>query len=199
LVSLRDAIDEAGVELLTILIDDGDITHPEHGERDVAWIAEWLQIGEDLGAKRARVIAGKQAGGTELLAVSAERLRGLAQGSILRVETENWFPLLENAKSVNTVLDRTGDSVGLCADFGNWPRSLRYDELPHIFHRAETCHAKFDFVDATQLDKEDADRLMDISIQSGFKGNYVIVNGGIGEFEWDAIDIQKGQILASLG
>ena len=59
---LRSALDSAGVELFTILIDDGDITHPEHSARDLAWISGWIETAGQLGARCARVIAGKTTG-----------------------------------------------------------------------------------------------------------------------------------------
>src|SRR5690606_13636844 len=55
----RAALDEAGVELFSLLIDDGDITHPEHQTRDLNWICGWLDTAAALGARCARVIAGK--------------------------------------------------------------------------------------------------------------------------------------------
>src|SRR3712207_5645598 len=36
LSELRSALDDAGVELFSLLVDDGDLTHPEHAQRDLA-------------------------------------------------------------------------------------------------------------------------------------------------------------------
>src|SRR5690554_4870139 len=55
---LRDQLKIADVTLQTLLIDAGDISHPEHGERDQAWIASWIEIANELGAQNARIIAG---------------------------------------------------------------------------------------------------------------------------------------------
>src|SRR5579862_3166574 len=43
LSELRAALKEAGVRLLSVLVENGDITHPDHGERDVKWIAGWIE------------------------------------------------------------------------------------------------------------------------------------------------------------
>src|SRR5687768_1395848 len=59
LEQLRAALDAAGVELWSLLIDGGDITHPENGARDVEWTKGWIDIAADLGSRHARVIAGK--------------------------------------------------------------------------------------------------------------------------------------------
>ncbi|RYE57433.1 MAG: sugar phosphate isomerase/epimerase, partial [Hyphomicrobiales bacterium] len=57
---LRDQLQRAEVTLQTLLIDAGDITHPDTGARDEAWIGGWLDVANELGAKNARIIAGKQ-------------------------------------------------------------------------------------------------------------------------------------------
>ena len=56
---LRAALADADVELFSLLIDDGDITHPSEAERDIAWIEKWIDIAGELGARCARVIGGK--------------------------------------------------------------------------------------------------------------------------------------------
>src|SRR5690349_17766375 len=55
LSEIRAALSDAGVELETLLIDDGDITHPSEGKRDIDWISRWIGAAAALGAKRARV------------------------------------------------------------------------------------------------------------------------------------------------
>jgi len=46
-----EAREAAGVELWNLLIDDGDIIHPEHAERDCDWVVEWADTAAELGAK----------------------------------------------------------------------------------------------------------------------------------------------------
>ena len=50
----------AGVKLHSVLIDAGDITHPEaaHREADLNWIKSWISVAGRCGAKNVRVIAG---------------------------------------------------------------------------------------------------------------------------------------------
>ncbi len=59
LTELRTTLEQAHVELFSLLVDAGDITHPTHGPRDLAWITSWIAIAGQLGAKCVRVIAGK--------------------------------------------------------------------------------------------------------------------------------------------
>src|SRR5689334_5001305 len=42
LAELRAALDSAGVQLFSLLIDDGDIAHPTDSQRDLEWIAGWI-------------------------------------------------------------------------------------------------------------------------------------------------------------
>jgi hypothetical protein len=196
---LRAAIEDAGVRLHALLIDDGDLTHPEHGDRDEAWIAGWIEVAQQLGAERTRVIAGRQPFGPETMRTAVARLDRLADraGSV-RLETENWHELLATPDAVDAVLDALEGRVGLCADWGNWPRPMKYEGLRRIFPRAETCHAKLEFMTPESLDEEDAAACLDIARNAGFAGTYVLVNGGVGGSEWDAVDLQRDVIRQAL-
>src|SRR5690606_20223100 len=57
---LRDQLEGAAVRLQTLLIDAGDMTDPVHGARDTRWIGAWLDVAHELGAGRARTVAGQQ-------------------------------------------------------------------------------------------------------------------------------------------
>lgn len=195
----RNALLDAGVSLHALLIDDGDITHPEHGERDFDWIRLWLDVAQELGATRARVIAGRQHWSEETFAAARDRLAALANHAAnLRLEIENWHELLGDPESVHTLLDSLGDRVGLCADWGNWPRPMKYTSLPKILSRAETVHAKLEFLGPEFLDQEDAAAMISMTRAAGFLGTYVLVNGGSGANEWDALEIQRDAILSGV-
>jgi len=198
LQELRASLSEANVRLLALLVDDGDVSHPEHAQRDAAWIAGWLETGEALGAERARVIAGKQSASEETLDRAAGHLARLAEGATgLRLETENWYDLLATPDAVHGLLDRLDGKLGLCADWGNWPRPRKYADLPLILPRAETCHAKLDFASPEVLDQEDAAACIEAARAANFTGPLVIVNGGMGDSEWDALEMQR-EAYASL-
>lgn len=193
---LRAAIEDAGVRLLALLIDDGDMTHPDHGERDAEWIAGWLEVAQALGAERARIIAGRQPFNAETMATAVARIDTLAdQAGPVRLETENWFELMSSPEAVHAVLDALEGRLGLCADFGNWPRPMKYEGLRRIFTRAETCHAKLEFLTPESLDEEDAALCLGIARSAAFAGPYVLVNGGPGSSEWEALEIQREAIL----
>jgi hypothetical protein len=196
LAELKQALSASQISLHAVLIDDGDPSDPVNAARDMAWISGWTDTAEELGAAHVRIIAGKQETSPEGIQRAAANLKTLASGRSLRVETENWFPLLASPAAVMEFLDRCEGTVGLCADWGNWSRPRKYDDLPLILPRAETCHAKLEFTAADQLDEEDAAACIGMTRSSGFAGTYVLVNGGMGDSEWAALDIQREAILA---
>jgi sugar phosphate isomerase/epimerase len=193
LEELRGALEAAGVRLLSLLIDDGDLTHAEHGTRDREWIGGWIDTAAALGAERARVIAGKAAYSPEAMARSVDALRelaarGKAQG--VRVTTENWFALLSCPKHVHELLDRLEGAVGLNGDFGNWGGPTKYDDLEAIFSRAETSHAKAHFSAPGKIDRDDYVACLELTRRAGFTGPYTLVYDGPGRDEWHGLAIE---------
>ena len=137
---VRAALADAGVGLETLLIDDGDIAHPGDRRRDIDWIGRWIDAAAALGAKRARVIGGKQKPSRQALDNAVDGLAELARrgkDAGVRVITENWLDLLAGPAEVAEVLDRLDGEVGLLADFGNWKGPRKYADLAAIFGRAE--------------------------------------------------------------
>ena len=146
---VRGALDAANVELFSLLIDNGDITHPDYADRDLAWIGEWIDTAGMLGASCARAIAGKAAPSVEALEMSRsglERLAERAEANGVRLMTENWFSILSTPENVLTLLDRLEGEVGFCLDFGNWVGETKYADLEAIASRADSCHTKAHFL-----------------------------------------------------
>ena len=88
---------ESGVELWSVLVDDGDITHPETGQGSTDFAREWLDVAGLLGARCARIIAGKQAPTPETLALSRDRLQALAVDGYLRGVSHSYRKLVRLA------------------------------------------------------------------------------------------------------
>ncbi len=197
---VRAALSGAGVTLSTLLIDNGDITHPSEHERDRAWIGNWIDAAATLGAKAARVIAGKQKPTPETLAASVEGLRALGKRGAeqdVRVTTENWLALLASPKEVHHVLDQLDDAVGFMADFGNWKTTgpERYENLASIFARSEDTHAKAWFPEDA-IDGEDFGRCLDAARAAGYSGPYTLIYEDKGDDEWHAVEIERNFVLA---
>lgn len=200
LAELRAELDEAGVELFSILIDSGDITHPNPAarEEDLRWIRGWLEIAGRCGAGHARVIAGKadiEPGSGSLpdhpaIRLSAENLRDLAHFGHhhgVQIITENFQPLAKRPEQLLAILALCQGEVGLCADFGNFHGPSKYDDLAAILPQADSVHAKAHYAQANEMDRNDFVHCLELSRQAGFNGPYSLIFDGPGS-EWDSLD-----------
>jgi sugar phosphate isomerase/epimerase len=187
LAELHAALQAAQVELFSLLIDDGDIVHTTHAERDLAWIRRWIEIAETLGAKHMRVIAGKSAPTQDSLTKSAQELKRLAilvEEAGMRLMTENWFGVLSTPAAVHALFEQLEDQVGLCLDFGNWNGPGKYRDLREIATYAESCHAKAHFSGPDELDVADYTQCLEITAAAHFAGPYTLIYSGPDDDEW---------------
>lgn len=194
---VRTALADAEVQLETLLIDDGDITHPNDRQRDVDWIGRWIGAAAALGAKRARVVAGKQQPTAETLDLAVKGLGALARRGKdegVRIITENWHDLLKGPREVIEVLDRLNGDVGLLADFGNWKGPQKYADLAAIFERAEDTHAKAHFPKVGQMDAEDFGRCLGIAAEAGYAGPFTLIYEGPDADEWEAVAMERDYV-----
>jgi sugar phosphate isomerase/epimerase len=184
---LRSALEDAGIELFSLLVDAGDITEAVHGAGDEAWIGEWIPVAAALGAQRMRVIAGKTAPDKDVLARSAAGLRRLAASAAdegVRLMTENWLQTTSRADAVVTLMEALEGQVGLCADFGNWRGPDKYEQLAAILPYAESCHAKCQFGADGSMDTQDYTRSLELADAAGFSGPYTLIYDGPDADEW---------------
>lgn len=198
---LRGAIKDAGVELLSVLIEDGDITHPDHAVRDLQWMEGWIETASLLGAERARVIAGKAPYSPDALARSRTGLQQLAKAGKdrgVRVTTENWFDTLCCPDAVHALMDGLEGQIGLNLDFGNWSGPTKYDDLRCIAQYAESCHAKCDFPAPYQPDDEDFTRCLDVTRETHFSGAYTLIYASSGDDEWRGLAVERDMVLPYL-
>ena len=187
LTSVRDALQKHGITLDALLIDDGDLTAPDI-ERQLSWYDAWLEVAEVLGARRARICAGRSEPTPALLKTSALHLANMAsKHPTVRIVTENWMEMMPDSAAVETVLNTTGDDVGLLIDLGNWSAPEKYDELAKIAPRAETCHAKCAFTEDGP-NEEDFRKSLGILKDAGFTGPLALIYDGPDDDEWTALD-----------
>jgi sugar phosphate isomerase/epimerase len=197
LAELRAALQAAQVELFSLLIDDGDITHATYAERDLAWIRRWIEIAGMLGAKRTRVIAGKSAPTHDNLTKSAQELKRLAiltETVGVRLMTENWFGMLSTPAAVQALFEQLEGHVGLCLDFGNWNGPGKYHDLAQIAAYAESCHAKAHFSELDVLDMTDYTHCLEITTTAQFAGPYTLIYSGPDDDEWGGL-AQEMQVV----
>lgn len=194
LAELRAALTSADVELFSLLIDDGDITHPSDAERDIAWIEKWIDIAGELGATCARVIGGKADPSAETVAQSRAVLAQLterADTAGIRLMSENWFSIFSTPENVNTILGGLDGKVGLCLDFGNWRGDTKYEDLAAIASWAESCHTKAHFAAPREMDTEDYVQCLDLAQKAGFAGPHTLIYDGPGDDEWEGLALER--------
>lgn len=196
LQELRASLRESEVEIWSLLVDDGDVTHLENGARDAAWIGDWIPAAHALGAKRMRVLAG-QASDDKAINRSCDALRVLdeaAQEHAIRLMIENWSGVTSTPRGVSELLGRLEGTVGLCFDFGNWDGredkiTTKYDDLKQIAPLAESCHAKAHFDTGQRIDRRDYARCLDIVREADFSGPFTLIFDSDGD-EWRALETE---------
>lgn len=202
LSELRAAIADADVELFSLLIDDGDITHLSEAARDIAWIEAWIEIAGELGATCARVIGGKAEPSDATLAQSRDVLAKLAERAEtagIRLMSENWFSIFSTPDNVKTILSGLDGKVGLCLDFGNWRGDTKYDDLGAIASLAESCHTKAHFTAPREMEREDYVRCLEITRNAGFSGPHTLIYDGPGDDEWEGLSLEREVVNPYLG
>ncbi len=182
---------EAGVDLFSVLIDTGDITGDDERERerDVALIERWMERASHLGASHVRIIAGDTPASNATIGRSVETLRKLAaygESFGIRVLTENFKQLGSRPETVNAILDGCEGRVGLCADFGNFPRETRLDDLREVMPRADSIHAKADYPNG-QIDAAAFDVCLSVAEDAGFDGPVSLIYQD-GDDVWERVE-----------
>ncbi len=185
--TVRSSMERHGITLDMLLIDDGDLTAPDI-DHQLAWYDRWLVAAESLGARRARICAGRSVPTQERLRWSGSHLAALAvRHPGVRVVTENWLEMTPDAESVGAVLDAAGPEVGLLIDLGNWRGAGKYAELRKIAGRAESCHAKCSF-DGNEPDEVDFRKTLTILKDAGFAGPLALIYDGPNSDEWAGLE-----------
>jgi sugar phosphate isomerase/epimerase len=185
LAELADAFRAAGVDLEVLLVDDGDVTHPEHGREEQRGLSTWLDVAEQLGTPRVRVPAGDQPPSEETLALSARRLRELAaEHPDLRLLTENWRGLLVDEVSTTRLLDLVEGEVGLLIDTGNWDGEDKYRQIGAVAGRAECSQVKVRESAPGVLDEADLEQSLAALAEAGYAGRLSLVYAGSDDDEW---------------
>ena len=199
---LRTELDRAGVTLWALLVDAGDVTHPQFAQRDLAWIESWIPTAEALGAQTMRVIAGRQDPTPETLQMSLKAFRQLlakAKQHQVRLVTENWFGLVARPAELLWLLKELDGQLGLKFDFGNWDQPSKYDDLAQIAQFAESSHAKAHFKAAYEMDQADYVRCLDLLRTAQFDGPHTLIyDDREGPDEWRGLQIERDVVQAYL-
>lgn len=197
----------AGVEIYSILIDDGDITaaDPSVRAQHIEWIKGWIDTAGTLGASAARVIAGDariQTNGTSLktheaIQMSAATLKDLfayGQARGVRIITENFRPLALRADHLLAILELCDGLITICADFGNFKGPDRYTEFARIAPYATSGHAKAQYQEDGTIIPVDLTGGIRVLLDNDFQGPLSLIfdqKMADGHTEWDYLASMK--------
>ncbi len=190
---LRQALEDAEVELSKLLIDAGDITAPDpvQRRRDVQLIHDWIDIAASLGAKEVRIDAGHQLPTPEVIEHSARGLRLCADHAAqygLRTVTENWHATAQESATLLKILELCDGRIGLCADTGNAEASTdKYHTLAQLFPHASSVHFKAQYRAVGEIQINDVERCSHLLQQAKFDGVITLIYAEK-ENEWEGIE-----------
>lgn len=188
----RNALQQADVELYSVLIDTGDIVSPDPARRaaDLEAIHQWIDVAAALGARVVRISAGQQPPTPELLRQSAEQLShfaAVAAEQNVGVITENWQRTSQEAADLLSILQQCEGKVGLCADTGNAEATAdKYATLAALLPHATSIHFKAQYAPDGSLQPDDTQRCMALIEQADFDGVISLIYAGK-RHEWREI------------
>jgi sugar phosphate isomerase/epimerase len=200
LTNIKQAADDAGITIRTVLIDTGDIASPDDSVRDedIQTIKDWIQVAASLHAYSVRVCAGKQPPSHDAILRSAAALTELyhfGQQLGVKVITENWLETGLAPLVLLQILDRCDRNVGLCADTGNAEGPDKYDTLRLLLPKATAIHCKARYTERHQIDLLDLDICLELIESSEFDGPITLIYGDTVD-EWHGVDTLKGAIVS---
>ncbi len=181
LETLKQRLQSAQIELFGILLDTGNIASSDAAQiaADDLLIRHWIGVASTLGAERIRIDAGLEPPTPGVITQSARRLQEFAQiaaGSGLRVSTENWHATSQNPEALLEILERCGETVGLCADTGNAEASSdKYQTLSLLLPRASSMHFKPRYTVTGDIDLDDLEICVKLMREANFDGVLTII------------------------
>jgi sugar phosphate isomerase/epimerase len=198
LAELAAAAARAGVELFSILIDDGDLTHPDavERERDLALITAWVEVADLLGASHARVVAGQAeadpAGTAEALSIRGlSQLREYGKTRGVEVISENFGRLTRRAAPLVRIAREAG--IKVCADFGNFSGVTKYADLDAILPFAASIHAKALATSEGAPDLGEFRRCLHLAKSAKFSGPLSLIHEAPGD-PWPALMLLQREV-----
>ncbi|PJJ72983.1 sugar phosphate isomerase/epimerase [Diaminobutyricimonas aerilata] len=211
---MADALASAGVELLTVPIDVGDLADPDDSRRraDVQATLRWFEIAATLGAGFVRVNAGSPIAGTSrdetVLVATLRELGDQAASQGMRLLVENHGGISSSPAYLLDLLEAVGtDRLGLLLDLGNLEPMVGlsqaafagqqvdastvdfaplYDAVRELAPHAELVHAKsFGPLTATAGSPFDVTAALTIVRDSGYRGPITIEYEGEDGDPWE--------------
>jgi sugar phosphate isomerase/epimerase len=209
---LKRALDDAGMSLVNMPIDVGNIAdpNPDYRDEDLAEIEGWMRAAATLGARMVRVNAGSPLGGAEVpvdvTVASLRRLARTADSLGLQLLIENHGGRSSDPNFLIGLLEDVGPSLKALLDIGNFeplmsvnmarfqgkepPKVIdltpQYDAIAKVAPFAGLVHAKTHEFDANGRPTDlDVVRALRIVRGRGYSGPISIEYEGRGGDCWE--------------
>ena len=209
LAAVKGALAEAGVSVLDVPIDVGDISleNPDRRAEDIAEIKTWIDTAEYLGSSCVRVNSGRSQDiehfDLQITINSYKELTAycVSKGMTLLLENEGGIiaapiPIAADPQNIIRLVEGVASpAFKLCPDFGRFKEEERYKGLEMMFPHTVIVHAKIhDFNEAGEQDRFDFGRCMEIVKASGYDGPISIEFEGPKGDEYEGIALSKALI-----
>ena len=191
LAELRSAIEAAGVTLVNLLIDTGNLSAADDAEwrRDIEAAKGWQDIAVKLGARGVRLDCGTAPPSPAALRRSAAALRELIDyGNAIGLAstTENWRATSVESDNLLQIMEAVDRPLQLCVDFGNAAKTAdKYATMEALLPRATSLHCKGVF-DGAALDVGEFQRSLALVREANFAGHVALIYDGT-DGEWDKV------------
>jgi len=209
LAKLKGALDEAGVSVVNVPIDVGNISvdNPDWRAEDIAEIKTWIDVAEYMRSPRVRVNSGHPGGAAfgpaalgdfdlSVTIASYKELAAYCQAKGMTLLLENHGGISADPRNIIKLVEGVASpTFKLCPDFGNFAEEVRYEGLEMMFPYAAVVHAKtHDFNEAGEQDRFDFGRCMEIMKASGYDGPVSIEFEGQEGDQYEGIALSKALI-----
>ncbi|MEA3346055.1 MAG: sugar phosphate isomerase/epimerase family protein [Chloroflexota bacterium] len=201
LAEVKGALEEAGVSVVNMPIDVGNISleNPDWRAEDIAEIKSWIDVAEYFGSPFARVNSGHPRDiehfDLQITIDSYKELAAYCASKGMTLLLENHGGLSADPQNIIRMVEGVASpAFKLCPDFGNFEEEVRYEGLEMMFPYTAMVHAKtYDFDEAGEQGRFDFGRCMEIMKASGYDGPLSIEFEGEGD-EYEGIALTKALI-----
>ncbi len=199
---LRKAQETAGVTLVNLLIDTGNLAARDEAQwrLEIESAKRWQDVAAKLGAHGVRLDCGTEQPSEGTITRSSLALRELADyGASIGLEstTENWRETSVESDHLLDIMSRVERPLRLCLDFGNAAKtSDKYATMKALLPRATSLHCKGNF-DGDSLDIDEFHHSLSLVKRADFSGQVVLIENGT-ENEWERVLILKQHVEQEL-
>lgn len=202
LAELRAAIEDAGVTLVNLLIDSGNLSSLDDAQwrADIEAAKRWQDVAVKLGAQGVRIDCGTEAPRPQTMKRSSQALRELidyGERIGLACTTENWRSTSVESENLLSIMQEVDRPLKLCVDFGNAAKTAdKYATMQALLPYASSLHCKGNF-EGNALDVAEFQHSLSLVRKANFAGHIALIYDGTDD-EWNKVLTLKAHVELEL-